>query len=71
MAEDHIDQKRCPSCGEPTDEGFDGANDMPYELCTRVRYRRQRLEDPPLDPLRCDFYAAPPRWLVAALAEAG
>ena len=55
----------CPTCGNPTEEGFDG--DWIYEYCHRIQYRRFRIEDPPLDPIVCDFYAKPPRWLQRAL----
>ncbi len=27
----------CPTCGEPTEQGFDGGNDLLYEFCIRVR----------------------------------
>jgi len=57
----------CPTCGNPTEGGFDGGTDTPYECCFRIQYRRHTADDPPLEPLRCDFYASPPRWLVAAL----
>lgn len=51
------ERTRCPTCNEFVEDGFDGANDMPYEICTNVQYR------PPLDPIRCQFYASPPQWL--------
>jgi hypothetical protein len=75
--------KRCPSCGCETEEGFDGGSDTLYEFCERVTYLRRWSIDGrlvvPLDailvagpgpePWRCDFFRAPPRWLMAALAE--
>lgn len=53
----------CPTCGLPALGGFDGGKDIPYEYCNRVRYR------PPLEPLRCNYYEAPPRWLKAAIKK--